>query len=61
MSKRPKDKPVCLFCKKPVNVEEIYFVITGPDGQEAMVHGHEGVEDMGVKMWKGKPVPKEKN
>lgn len=56
MPKKPKDKPICFFCGKPVDVSKIYYIITGPDGQEAMVHDHTGVKEHGVKMWKGRVV-----
>lgn len=57
-----KEKKVllCFFCHKPVDVGEPYYMITGPDGQEAMVHGHTGVEEHGgTRMWKGQPYPKD--
>lgn len=56
-----KKKPVCLFCKKDVDVHnEPYYLIEGPDGKKVEVHGHVGVEEHGgVKMLRGEPVKKE--
>jgi len=53
-----KKKPLCLFCKKEVDIHnEPYYLIKGPDGNEIEVHGHVGVaEHGGVKMLRGEPL-----
>lgn len=56
-----KPKPKCFFCGRDVNTQEIYYIITGPDGSESEVHGHEGVPNIGKRMLAGKPLLEEKN
>lgn len=58
----PKKKPLCFFCHRPINQEAVYYIIVTPDGQQALAHGHTGVEENGgVRMLKGKPFPRDNN
>jgi hypothetical protein len=55
-----KKKSICRFCKKPVDLNEEYFCIMGPEGEWIDVHEHEGVEKHGgIRMKKGHPVREE--
>lgn len=60
MRKMSKKKPLCLFCKKEVDIHNTYYLIDGPNGVKVEVHEHVGVvEHGGMKMLCGKAVEEE--